>query len=83
MKLTKEDIAKIKESNLKFEEALIGYKENPEEYKTGIFYKTPDNSTIEVIYQDDFNVLGVIVKSPIELYIGRLNIFSYEELKKI
>jgi len=64
----------------KFEESMLGFKTNPEKYKTNEFYITPDGSKIEVVFKDDFTILGHIVESKMKSQIGHLNIFLWSEL---
>lgn len=66
-----------------FERALNKYKEAPETFSSGIFYLTPDNSTIEAIHEDEHTVFGVIRNSPIKSSIGLCRLFVHAEVRKI
>ena len=67
----------------KFIETCKNCRKNPELYRTGVFYTTPDNSKIESLYEDDVCVLGIICESPFTIQIGFINIFVKEELIKL
>lgn len=64
-----------------FEQTVIKFKKNPKSCRTGVFFKTPDRSKIEMLYKDEAIVYGVVVDSPKKAQIGFTNIFIHRELK--